>query len=172
MKASLKIALSIIIPIMLITLVTSYGSGSRNPNPGRVEEQVSYLQLRGQVSYFKEAIDELGASSPLQVAKLWAKGEETRNGVYQYSVSCNDLKNSLINKWGNADDNYWIIGGSSPWVSKYEIVENKKINSITHEITIKYHWSSSGSNLDPTFDTLTIIKNNDYFCVKEVRQIE
>jgi hypothetical protein len=170
MKISIKSALSIIVSIILITSITSYAASSKNLKPQQVEQPVSYLQLKSQVSYFRQAIDELGVTSPLQVAKLWAKGEETRNGVYQYSVSCNELKTRLIKKWGNADESYWIIGGSSPWVSEYEIVQNKRLNSATYEITIKYHWSHSGGDLDPTFNILTIIKNNDYWCVKEVKE--
>ena len=170
MKTSFKSVLSIMISIIVITYITPYTTSSRDLNAEQMEEPVNYQQLKGQVDYFKQAIDELGVTSPLEAANLWTKGEETRNGVYQYSVSCNELKSKMIEKWGNADESYWNIGASSPWINKCEIVENNKINSTTHEITIKYHWSFSGGDLEPTFDILTIIKNNDYWCVKDVKE--
>lgn len=130
---------------------------------------VSMQQLKAQVDFFRQALDELGAVSPLQVAKLWAKSEETRNGVYQYSVSCGQLKDKLIKKWGKPEESFWIIGGSSPWVDKYEITKNKKINENTYEITIKYYWATSAGNPEPTYDNLLIKKYKDYWCVQEVK---
>ena len=125
--------------------------------------------MKIQLRLFKRVTDELGATSPLQVVKLWVKGDEFRNGVYKYSVSCNELKDKLVKEWGSAEESYWIIGGSSPWLRKYEITKNKKIDNSTYEITIKYYWADSGGDSEPTFNKLTIIKNDNYWCVKEVK---
>ena len=46
-------------------------------------EPVSMQQLKAQVDFFKQALDEFGAISPMQAAQLWEKSRETRNGVYQ-----------------------------------------------------------------------------------------
>ena len=154
---------------VLITPSTSYATNYENFKPQNNTEPVSYLQLQHQVIFFKDAIDELGATSPLQVANLWAKSEQTRNGVYQYAVSFSELKEEIIKKWGKAEESFWIIGTSSPWLSKYNIVSNKKIDNSTHEITLKYYWRTSAGDSKPTFIKLVIIKNNNYWCVKETK---
>lgn len=165
-----KSILSAII-IILISTSTSYANSSEKIEPNyQADTLASYQQLKAQVSHFKDAIDELGATSPLQVANLWAKAEETRNGVYQYSVACNQLKNEIIKKWGQADESFWHIGGSSPWLRKYEIVKNEKIDNNTYEIVVKYYWTSSTGDMEPTFNTLKVIKNNSYWCVEDVKE--
>lgn len=132
-------------------------------------DPVKFQQTKAQVDLFKQVLDELGATSPSQVVELWAKSESHRNGVYQYAVSCDELKKEIIKKWGTPEENFWIIGGSSPWTYKHEIVKNEKVNDSTYKITIKFYWETSGGIKPPTFNTLTIIKGEKYWCVKEVK---
>ena len=68
MKTSFKSVLSIMISIIVITYITSYTTSSRDLNAEQMEEPVNYQQLKGQVDYFKQAIDELGVTSPLEAA--------------------------------------------------------------------------------------------------------
>ena len=56
------------------------------------------------VYLFKSALDELGATSPEQVAKIWAKGEEMRSGIFHYAVACDELKSKMIKEWGEPED--------------------------------------------------------------------
>ena len=130
-------------------------------------DKVKFQQIKAQVYLFKQVLDEFGAASPLEAADLWAKSEGKRNGVYQYAVSCDELKQKIIEKWGKAEENFWIIGGSSPMNSKYEIVKNDKINDTTHIIKIKFYWATSLGEEEPTYNTLTIIKGSKYWCVKD-----
>jgi len=130
---------------------------------------ISHLQTKEQVKFFREALDELGATSPTQVAKIWAKAEQTRNGVYHYAVACDTLKAKIIKEWGAPKENYWIIGASSPWLTSYEIVSNKKLNNSSYEIKIKYFWATSSGPSDPTQTTLLIARRGDNWCVKAVK---
>lgn len=114
MKVIFKSILSVIIIVIFLSPSTSYATSSENIQSNyQADTPASYQQLKAQVSYFQDALDELGATSPLQVANLWAKAEETRNGVYQYSVACNKLKEDIIKKLGKADESFWNIGGST-----------------------------------------------------------
>jgi len=170
-KIFVKRILSVIIIVIFISPSTSYATSSLNiESYYQADTPASYQQLKAQVSYFQDAIDELGATSPLQVANLWAKAEKTRNGVYQYAVACNKLKEEIIKKLGKADESFWNIGVSSPWLSKYEIVKNTRIDNSTYEIILKYYWTTSTGDMKPTFNTLKIIKNNSYWCVKDVKE--
>lgn len=130
-------------------------------------DDVKFIQLKAQVHLFNQAIDELGATSPIQAATLWAKGEQKRNGVYQYSVAGKNLKEKMIQRWGPPEESLWVIGVSSPWVSKCEIVANRKINEKTYEVKIKYYWETSSGASPPSYDTLIIRRECDNWYVKE-----
>jgi hypothetical protein len=128
---------------------------------------VTHKQTMGQVSFFKEALDKLGATSPEQVVKTWAEAEKTRNGVYHYAVACTELKNKIIIAWGKPEENFWVYGGSSPWLDRYEILSNKKLNNYEYEVKIKFYWATSLPTSETTETTLKIVKENDTWCVRE-----
>jgi hypothetical protein len=131
--------------------------------------EINTQQLKGQIYFFQQALDKLGASSPNQAAELWAQGPKTRNGVFQYSVSCDNLKVSIIKKLGKPEESFWNIGVSSPWVEKYEIGEMKKLNPSEYQATIRYYWTTSTGSAGNTQETLIIRKSGNVWCVKEVK---
>lgn len=176
MKSVFKFATVTVITITLINLNLSKLQPSSSftsiASFNKVTEDytaITHQQSKAQVYFFKQALDELGATSPEQVIKIWAKAESTRNGVYHYAVACDNLKNEIIKKLGDPEESYWNIGGSSPWVDKYEIIYNKKISDSEFEAKIKYYWTTSYAPTETTETTLTIIKNGDVWCVKEVK---
>lgn len=178
MKALLKYTIFITlatISIMLITInLVNVPSGNNDMllnniyNNSNDSYDVTLQQLKGQLSFFRKAVDELGATSPTQAADLWAKAMDTRNGILRYAVACNNMKIELINKWGKPEESFWNIRGSSPWIREYELLNITKINSSTYEITIKYYWVAVGY-LDIKYETLTIIKKDNYWCVSDVK---
>jgi hypothetical protein len=161
MKGIYKYALCFAISLFLANSINTYAISIAEIDP------VKFQQIKAQVYLFKQVLDEFGASSHLEAANLWAKSEGKRNGVYQYAVSCDELKQRIVEKWGKAEENFWIIGGSSPSNYKYEIVKEDKINDTTYIVKIKFYWASSLGEEEPTYNTLTIIKGNKYWCVKD-----
>lgn len=135
-------------------------------------EPITVQQRKAQVSFFKDALDEFGAVSPEQVIELWAKARKTRNGVFMYSVLCDNLKNKLERLWGKAEESFWIIGGSSPWVDSYEITDKKKLKDGSYDVTIKFYWTTSGGSTPPTFDKLHIVKQKDRWCVSKAEGLD
>jgi hypothetical protein len=129
------------------------------------ESLVSRTQLEAQIYYFKEAINEVGAVSPEQVVELWSKAYESRNGVYQYAVSCPIQKTNLEASLGQAEQSFWNIGGSSPWLDQYKIITHTEVSTTTRLITIQYDWTTSMQDIQSSFDTLRIIKHDKYWCV-------
>ncbi|WP_163191986.1 hypothetical protein [Clostridium thermarum] len=132
-------------------------------------EPVSHQQSKAQVSFFQQALDEFGATSLDQVIELWTKADKMRNGVFKYAVACEKLKEEMIKKWGKADESFWIIGGSSPWLSKYEVLSRKQLTNDISEVKIKYYWETSAGPAEPTEETLLIIKEDNRWCVKEIK---
>lgn len=178
MKSIFRFASTIVINVVLLTetIVCAYNFQPNSYNDSVLCYQnakpdmnhVTHTQTKAQVDFFKKALDELGATSPEQVIKLWVKAEQTRNGVFHYAVACDELKDKIIKKWGEPQEHFWIIGGSSPWLDRYEIIYNKKLNDSSYEVKIKYFWTNSTGPSEPTQNTLVIIKNKDIWCVKEV----
>jgi len=131
--------------------------------------EISRQQMEAQISFFHDSLAEFGASAPEQAVKLWAKGDETRNGVYKYSVSCDELKQWLVNRWGEPEKNFWIIGGSSPWLTDYKIINQTNISSTEIQYLIEYRWATSAGPEAPSTEELLVKKINDKWCVASVK---
>lgn len=168
MKYISRCVLTIFIGIPLLTMNAAFANDfeTNSPNGVMLETQE---QIKAQVGFFKQALDEFGATSPEQVINVWVKSEQTRNGVYHYAVACDDLKHKIIEKLGEPKEYFWIYGASSPWFDRYEIVSKRKLSESGYEIKIKFFWKTSSGDSRPTFSTLTIVKNKDIWCVKEVK---
>lgn len=169
----------LLISIIVLVMTTSFHKGgvSASISPGGNirdksigNEPVTHQQSKAQVAFFQQVLDEFAASSLEEVIELWAKGDAMRNGVYKYAVACEELKEQIIKKWGKAEENYWIIGGSSPWLDKYEVLKKKKIDKSNYEVKIKYYWETSAGPSESTEEVLIISNINDKWCVKEIRK--
>lgn len=132
---------------------------------------LSIAQYRAQISFFKQALDEFGAASPEEVVRLWVKGDEMRNGVFKYAVGSDKIKAWLIDKWGAPEKNFWIIGGSSPWLDAYEIVSEEKVSPREITYGVKYYWMSSAGPSAPSLEQLTVTKVKEKWCVSRVNPV-
>jgi hypothetical protein len=151
-------------PIVLGLLLAANLSPLRT---SAVEPEISQQQLKAQIQFFQEALDNLAPASPEQAAKLWAEGPKTRNGVLQYAAACDKLKVEIIRRLGKPEENFWNIGMSSPWVEKYEIGKFEMISPFEFKTTIKYYWATSTGASGITEDKLTIIKEGNTWCVSD-----
>lgn len=161
-----------IITLILITTNTDDYQIKTYSNSNTTYLQPDFItnqQTKAQVRLFKEALDQFGANSPEQVVDIWVNAEKTRNGVFHYAVACSELKDKIIEEWGKADDSFWIYGGSSPWLDKYEILYNKKLSESEYEVKIKFFWITSAGPSKPSETILSIVKDKDIWCVKETR---
>ena len=168
MKSKLTFALATLIFIITLSCpVLAAPSPSKELNSN---EKISRQQLEAQVSFFNEALSEFGASSPDEAIRLWVKGDQTRNGVYKYAVSCNSLKQRYINNWGEPEKGFWIIGGSSPWLTHYQIISKSIISPSEIKYMIQYLWATSAGPEAPSTEQLIIKRINDKWCVSSVLQ--
>lgn len=154
----------IIIAILLFVPALMRPAGAAS-DPNQDTDKISRQQMEAQISFFNEALSEFGAASPDEAVRLWVKGDQTRNGVYKYAVSCDPLKRALVEKWGAPEKNFWIIGGSSPWFTQYKIISKKKISSFELLYVIQYQWASSAGPEAPSTEQLLLKKEDDKWCV-------
>jgi len=179
LKSIFRFTSIIFITTILITSVTSYANNldtvittnaALKTLSSKVDiDKIKFQQLKAQVKFFQQALDEFGASTPEQVVKLWTKAHQTRNGVFQYAVACQELKDKIIKERGKPQEKFWIIGGSSPSLDKYKVVHKKKLNDSSYEIKIKYYWTSPAGKHLPTQEILIIEKHDNIWCVKAVK---
>ena len=137
-----------------------------------IPDNVNREQLEAQISFFNSALNEFGASSPEQAINLWIKGDATRNGVFKYSVACNFLKQQLINRWGKPEQSFWIIGGSSPWLTGSEIIYKENISQAEIKYRVRYYWATSAGPEKPSVEDLLVVRDKENWCIKSAVQIE
>ena len=134
------------------------------------DDTISRQQMEAQISFFNDALLEFGATSPDEAARLWAKGDQTRNGVYKYAVSCDHLKKQLIRKWGSPEKSFWIIGGSSPWLTRYDIIGKKYISPTELQYIVQYQWATSAGQEAPSTEQILLKKIDGKWCISHVIQ--
>ena len=162
----------IIAMLLFVPALTPSALAAQTTNQDQSTDQISRQQMEAQISFFREALSEFGAASPDEAVRLWIKGDQTRNGVYKYAVSCNQLKQHLLNKWGPPEKSYWIIGSSSPWLTQYKIISKKNVSSTELLYVIQYQWASSAGPEMPSTEQLLLKKTDDKWCVSNVMQSE
>lgn len=165
-----KILSFLFLTLLYINISTAAAAGLLNQE-NTVESEISRQQMEAQISFFDDALNEFGAATPDQAVALWAKGDETRNGVYKYSVSCDQLKQWLVNRWGKPKKSFWIIGGSSPWLTGYQIMNKKTLSPQKLQYTVKYSRATSAGPEKPSIEQLTVVKFKDKWCISGVKLI-
>jgi hypothetical protein len=63
---------------------------------------------------------------------------------------------------------YWVTGVSSPWVSDYKIISNKR-GFIAYKITIRFNWATSSGPAGSTVEELTIAKENGKWRIVRIK---
>jgi hypothetical protein len=71
-----------------------------------------------------EAMGFVGSCSPDGAAGVWAEGLKRRSAAMQYSVMSEQLKKIYATELEETFPN-WVTGVSSPWIEKYEIIQNR-----------------------------------------------
>lgn len=135
------------------------------------KEEISRQQLEAQVRFFHDALVQFGARTPDEAVELWVKGDQTRNGVYKYAVSCEHIKQFFEHRWGEPEKNFWIIGGSSPWLTGHTILRRTNRSPTEVEYLVQYEWATSAGPEAPTSEELLVKKVQDKWCVDGVTQV-
>lgn len=129
------------------------------------DPKISRQQMSAQTSFFNEALVHFTAPSPDWAVELWVKGDQTRNGVYKYAVACDELKQRLISEWGLPEKSFWIIGGSSPWLTGHEIVSKTYLSPTEIRYVVEYQWTTSAGPEPPSTEQLFLERTQDGWCV-------
>ena len=125
--------------------------------------------LEGTIDMLKDALDELGATTPDNAVNIWSKGIQTRNGYLQYYVLCDDMKHKFIEELSKSQRiSSWVTGYSSPWVSSYNIVNTEKINPSKYKVIINFDWATSMGAYKSTKATITTTKIDNKWCISNI----
>ena len=154
-----KFILSLFLPLF-ITIFSFTSSAAAVPSS---QEEL----LKNQIKLFQEAIDYLKISTPQEAARLWAEAKRTRNGVLQYRAACSNLRKQLINSWGSPENNIWVIGVSSPWITSFELSEPIHINKDSCMIFVTYNMASSSGQEKPERSQIKLIRSGGQWCIEE-----
>lgn len=134
-----------------------------------IRNDVYVPQLEARLELMKKALDKFGAVTPNSAAQFWAEGVKTRNGALQYAVLCDDLKKKFEEQV-KQDKNYsWVTGVSSPWVTKYEITQVKKLSDEVGEYTVKFYWATSAGESEPSENILTVGVLGNKWCITSIK---
>lgn len=153
----------IIILAVLFLVISSVG-----PIKAEDVKDIKIHELETKLKLYDEALKELNTSSPEETAIIYAKGVKGRNGVMQYSVMSDSLKEVYKEEMWNE---YWITGVSSPWVEDYRIV-SKKRGFISYKITVKFNWATSAGSAGSTQEELTIAKEKGKLKIVRIKSLE
>jgi hypothetical protein len=153
--------------LSIFILVISLSFASTALVKAQDEKDTEIHKLQTNIKLFDEAINELEACTPMEAALVYAKGVRNRNGAMQYAVFSNKLKEEFRQKIGGG---IWVTGVSSPWVSDYEIVSEKKNNN-AYKIILKFNWATSTGPAGSTKEELTIAKENGKWRIMNIRQL-
>lgn len=156
-------------PVLLILVVLLLGCMFTDLCPAEAKKPVTHEQTKAQVELFRDALDNFGASSPKQVINIWVKAVKTRNGALHYAAASREFKEKLIAEWSRPEESCWVTGTSSPWLDKYKIVYSKKLNDSEYEARLRYYWRTSAGPAEPTETVLRIIRQKDFWYVKDVK---
>jgi len=111
----------------------------------------------------------LAPKTPQSVAISWAKAAKNRNGAIQYMLMCPDLQQKYLS---NLEALNWVTGISSPWVSDFKILSQRK-NAKSWIFTIQYVLSTSGKSAGTDVDTITVVRadtqsnSQQSFCISK-----
>lgn len=129
----------------------------------------SFNKMVEHIGLAEEALMEFGAESGEKAANLWAKGVMKRNGVLQYAVMNKELQQEFKNHLINKNNSSWITGTSSPWITHYEIVDETDVSNKVKLYKIKFDLATAKGKEKSTYNTLTIMCNNNKWSISSIR---
>ncbi|MEH7346817.1 hypothetical protein V7122_23590 [Bacillus sp. JJ1532] len=112
------------------------------------KQDIEMLQL--QISLLENAVAPVSASDAVN---QWSKAITNRNGAYQYALFTLDLKEKTKTYF---DNNGWVTGTSSPWISSYKIKNEKKINKSTYTYAVELQLETSTGPFGTETANLTV----------------
>ncbi|MGI5986474.1 MAG: hypothetical protein ACOX7O_11600 [Oscillospiraceae bacterium] len=163
-----KILFSFIALTLILSAIAHASAATSSGKSLDPDAKISKQQMEAQIYFFNSVLLEFAAPSPDRAVELWVKGDQTRNGVYKYAVADDLLKQRLVSEWGTPEKSFWIIGGSSPWLTRYSILSKTELSPTEIQYVVQYEWATSAGPETPSTEKLTLQKTNAGWYVKNV----
>ena len=132
-------------------------------------DKVYIQQLEEQNKLLIQALDNLGPRSKEEVIKIYAEGVKTRSGPLQYSAMCKEQKEAFIQSMKKNENYSWVTGFSSPWVTDYKVIYDKKNADNSYNVTIKFYWETASGPFNESETSLKIVENNGIWCITDIQ---
>ncbi|MCL6443871.1 MAG: hypothetical protein K6T83_10525 [Alicyclobacillus sp.] len=126
----------------------------------QLSQQVASLERQLQVLQYAVA-----PTSPQEAADTWAKAIKLRNGALQYAIMIPALQKKLKHIY---QENNWITGVSSPWVTNYTIKEISASKDGQRHFEIKYSLTDSTKASYTVTESLAVEKSGDNWFVSSI----
>lgn len=102
----------------------------------------------------------LHVGEPKQAVELWVLGVNNRSGAVQYAMLSPSLQKQSKRKF---EQNHWVTGQSSPWVSNFRLTKVEKLNESRMRYTVKYDLETSYEDFGSGQKIIIVEKNLEPF---------
>ena len=117
-------------------------------------------EISGLQRQIEQLLSALAPTTPKEAVEIFAKGVKSRNGPEQYAALSTELREI---KRKDYESMGWVTGTSSPWVEKYEIFNETKVDEETWTFEINFELATSaGKGVHKDKLTVKKYKNNWY----------
>ena len=164
-KWLIGVGVGISILVLIILNVFGYVFDLKYITVFSVMEQIDNNEIQSRL--LKEAMKEVGVSTPLKAADVWALGLKKRSAALQYVVMSNKLKVKYEEKLKETAPN-WVTGISSPWINSYEIISVKEITPKKYEVEMLFSTMTSAGPFGDYNAVLTIQQFGDFWRITNI----
>lgn len=114
-----------------------------------------------------EALDSVGACTPVQAVVLWGRGLRNRNAALQYAMMTTELKEKYTKALAKNFPN-WVTGVSSPWVESYALESLKRDGEDAAVAIVSFQTETSTGPAERYMAELSLVKQDGYWRIADV----
>lgn len=114
-----------------------------------------------------DAMERLGACTPIDAAETWAEGLYIRSAALQYAVMSSELKEKYKAALEVNAPN-WVTGVSSPWIDSYEINKLDSPDASACLFGIKFSTLTSTGPAGRYRAVLKVVQENGFWRVSKL----
>lgn len=112
-------------------------------------------------------LDNFGFKDSEEALDFWARGVMERNGVMQYTVMNEQLKNEFKNYLSSLNNTSWITGDEDTQIGSYEIINTNNISDKMIIYKVKFHLEYENKEEDREIN-ITFIQEKEKWVIESL----